>query len=287
MTCTRCVSQTTGRKALTGVNSDILSQLQMQDVERIVYKGADGWAIDGFFVKPAGWQPGKKYPMVLSIHGRSREHVRRPSGFTNFKVYAARGWAVFFTNPRGSAGYGEKFQRGVDKQWAVRRTTTSCRSGCDSCKVRVDRSRSPGRHRRQLRRVHDQLDPRPLDSLQGRRHTAEHLEFHQHRGHARLPHTVTPAISAEIFGRTSISTGIPRRLKYAKNVKTPTLILHSDNDQRVPLEQGEQWFRALKHYGVTTEFVIFPRENHNLTRNGEPKHLIESLTGSCIGSIDF
>ncbi|HEX8617474.1 MAG TPA: prolyl oligopeptidase family serine peptidase, partial [Thermoanaerobaculia bacterium] len=66
-------------------------------------------------------------------------------------------------------------------------------------------------------------------------------------------------------------------LKYAANVKTPTLILHSENDYRVPLEQGEQWFRALRHFGVTTEFVIFPRENHNLTRTGEPKHLVESL----------
>ena len=66
-------------------------------------------------------------------------------------------------------------------------------------------------------------------------------------------------------------------LKYAKNVKTPTLVLHSDNDYRVPIEQGEQWFRALKHYGVTAELVIFPRENHNLTRTGEPKHLVESL----------
>jgi dipeptidyl aminopeptidase/acylaminoacyl peptidase len=66
-------------------------------------------------------------------------------------------------------------------------------------------------------------------------------------------------------------------LKYAKNVKTPTLSLHSDNDYRVSIEQGEQWFRALKHFGVTTEIVFFPRENHNLTRTGEPKHLVESL----------
>jgi len=70
-------------------------------------------------------------------------------------------------------------------------------------------------------------------------------------------------------------------LKYAKNVKTPTLILHSENDYRVPLEQGEQWFRALKHYGVNAELVIFPRENHNLTRTGEPKHLVESLEWQC------
>ena len=70
-------------------------------------------------------------------------------------------------------------------------------------------------------------------------------------------------------------------LKYAKNVKTPILILHSDNDYRVPIEQGEQWFRALKHYGVNAELVIFPRENHNLTRTGEPKHLVESLNWQC------
>jgi dipeptidyl aminopeptidase/acylaminoacyl peptidase len=66
-------------------------------------------------------------------------------------------------------------------------------------------------------------------------------------------------------------------LKYAKNVTTPILILHSDNDYRVPLEQGEQWFRALRHYGKTAEIVMFPRENHNLTRTGEPRHLVESL----------
>mgnify|MGYP003694280321 CR=1 FL=1 len=62
-----------------------------------------------------------------------------------------------------------------------------------------------------------------------------------------------------------------------KNVKTPTLVLHSDNDFRVPIEQGEQWFRALQHFGVPSEIVFFPRENHNLTRTGEPKHLVESL----------
>ncbi len=66
-------------------------------------------------------------------------------------------------------------------------------------------------------------------------------------------------------------------LKYAKNVTTPILILHPDNDFRVPLEQGEQWFRALKWFGKTAEIVMFPRENHNQTRTGEPKHLVESL----------
>ncbi len=75
------------------------------------FKGADGWDVDGFLMKPVGWESGKKYPMVLSVHGG-------PAGmygfdwFHEFQVYAARGWAVFFTNPRGSTGYGEKFDRG-------------------------------------------------------------------------------------------------------------------------------------------------------------------------------
>jgi hypothetical protein len=73
-------------------------------------------------------------------------------------------------------------------------------------------------------------------------------------------------------------------LKYVQNVTTPILILHSDNDFRVPIEQGEQWFRALKHFGKTAEIVFFPRENHNLTRTGEPKHLVERWSGSSTGS---
>ena len=82
----------------------------------MTYKGADGWDVEGFLVKPVGWQAGKKYPMVLSIHGG-------PAGqygvdwYQEFQVYAARGWAVFFTNPRGSTGYGRKFARGIELNW--------------------------------------------------------------------------------------------------------------------------------------------------------------------------
>ena len=66
-------------------------------------------------------------------------------------------------------------------------------------------------------------------------------------------------------------------LRYAKNVKTPTLVLHSDNDFRVPIEQGEQMFISLKKLGRTTEFVRFPDENHNLSRSGKPAHRAERL----------
>ena len=62
-------------------------------------------------------------------------------------------------------------------------------------------------------------------------------------------------------------------VRYAGNVKTPTLVLHGESDQRVPLEQGEQFFRALRRFGVPSELVIFPREGHGL--RAEPKHAVE------------
>ena len=96
----------------------------------------------------------------------------------------------------------------------------------------------------------------------------------------------SPAFADEVSGMydvkyEEVSTNCPSPLKYVQKVKTPTLVLHSDNDFRVPIEQGEQWFRALQHFGVTSELVMFPRENHNLTRTGEPKHLVESLNWQC------
>src|SRR5215212_5109758 len=100
-------------RRLTNLNAQLWSGLQLADVERMTYKGAGGWDVDGFLVKPVGWQEGKKYPLILNIHGG-------PAGqygvdwYHEFQVYAARGWAVFFTNPRGSTGYGQQFERGIE-----------------------------------------------------------------------------------------------------------------------------------------------------------------------------
>jgi dipeptidyl aminopeptidase/acylaminoacyl peptidase len=262
-------------KQLTDMNGEILSQLEMQEVERVPYKGADGWPIDGFFVKPLGWQPGRKYPMVLSIHGGPAS-MYGVDWFHEFQIYAARGWAVFFTNPRGSSGYGEKFQRAVEKQWGGK-AYDDIMAGVDAILAKhtwIDRGR--------LGVTGGSYGGFMTNWILG--HTARFqaaVTLRSICNFASIEGTRDAAYShARDFGdfwETFDFYWNSSPLKYAKNVKTPTLILHSDNDQRVPLEQGEQWFRALKHFGVTTEFVIFPRENHNLTRSGEPKHLVESL----------
>ena len=265
-----------GERQLTHANAKLWSELDVAQVERLPYKSTDGWAIDGFLVKPVGWQPGKKYPMVLSVHGG-------PAGqygtdwYHEFQVYAAKGWAVFFCNPRGSTGYGQKFERGIENNWGGM-DYQDIMAGVDA-----------------VLKQNPWIDADRLGVTGGSYggFMTNWIVGHTNRFKAAVTlRSVSNFISDDgtrdgAYGHEDDFKGFlfddfeqywdASPLKYVRNVKTPTLVLHSDNDYRVPLEQGEQWFRALKHYGVTAEFVIFPRENHNLTRTGEPKHLVESL----------
>ena len=263
-------------RQLTRLNQALWSRLELQEVERITYKSADGWDVDGFFVKPLGWEQGKKYPMILSVHGG-------PAGmygvdwFHEFQVYAARGWAVFYTNPRGSTGYGEKFERGIFGEWGGK-DYQDVMNGVEAILKKhpwVDRDRlgvtggSYGGFMTNWIVGHTDLFKAAVTLRSVVNFISDEGTRDGAYGHKR-------DFGGDLFEKFDLYWD-RSPLKYAKNVKTPTLILHSDNDFRVPLEQGEQWFRALKHFGVTTELVIFPRENHNLTRTGEPKHLVESL----------
>jgi dipeptidyl aminopeptidase/acylaminoacyl peptidase len=263
-------------RQITHLNAALWSKLDLAKIERVPYKAADGWAIDGFLVKPIGWQSGKKYPMVLSIHGG-------PAGmygvdwYQEFQVYAARGWAVFFCNPRGSTGYGQAFQRGVAHEWGGK-AYTDIMTGVEEALKRnpwIDRDRlgvTGGSYggfmtnwiETQTNMFKAAVTLRSISNFVSDDGTRDGAYGHERDFGGDIFHNY------DEYWKYS-----PLRL--AANVKTPTLILHSDNDFRVPIEQGEQWFRALQHYHVTSEIVFFPRENHNLTRTGEPKHLIESM----------
>ncbi|HVO97282.1 MAG TPA: S9 family peptidase [Bryobacteraceae bacterium] len=267
-------------RQLTHLNAALWDQRALASVERIPYTAADGWAVDGFLVKPIGFDPSKKYPMVLSIHGG-------PAGmygvdwYHEFQVYAARGWAVFFCNPRGSTGYGRKFQRGVVGEWGGK-AYTDIITGVEEALKRnpwIDRDRlgvtggSYGGYMTNWITTQTNL----FKAAVTLRSIANFVSDDGTRDGAYGHKT---DFGGDIFQNYEAYWNYSP-LHYASKVKTPTLVLHSDNDYRVPIEQGEQWFRALQHFGVVSELVMFPRENHNLTRTGEPKHLVESLKWQC------
>jgi dipeptidyl aminopeptidase/acylaminoacyl peptidase len=269
-----------GERALTHLNAALWSNLALAKVERMPYRTADGLEIDGFLVKPVGWQEGRKYPLIVSIHGG-------PAGmygvdwYHEFQVYAARGWGVFFCNPRGSTGYGRKFQRAVAMEWGGK-AYSDIMTGLDEALRRnawIDGDRlgvTGGSYGgfmtnwivSHTNRFKAAVTLRSISNFVSDDGTRDGAYGHERDFGGDLFQNY------DFYWQSS-------PLKYVRNVKTPTLVLHSDNDYRVPLEQGEQWFRALQHFGVTSEFVIFPRENHNLTRTGEPRHLVESLQWQC------
>jgi dipeptidyl aminopeptidase/acylaminoacyl peptidase len=263
-------------RKLSSLNAALWSQLALGTVERLPYKGADGWDVDGFLVKPVGFEPGKKYPMILSIHGG-------PAGqygvdwYHEFQVYAAHGWAVFFANPRGSTGYGRKFQRGIVNEWGGK-DYVDVMNGVYAALARnpwIDSTRlgvtggSYGGFMTNWIVGHTGL-------FKGAVTLRSISNFISDDGTRDGAYGHRDDFSGDIFQRMDFYWD-RSPLKYVQNVTTPILILHSDNDYRVPIEQGEQWFRGLRHFNKTAEIVFFPRENHNLTRTGEPKHLVESL----------
>jgi dipeptidyl aminopeptidase/acylaminoacyl peptidase len=266
----------TGERQLTDLNSRLWARLDLQPVERLNYKSTDGWPIEGFFVKPWGWQHGKKYPMILVIHGGPRD-MFGVDWYHEFQIYSSRGWAVFFCNPRGSIGYGEKFERGEINNWGVM-DYQDIMAGVDAALKR-----------------YPWIDPNSLGVTGGSYggYMTNWIISHTNRFKAAVTvRSLSNFVSDEgtrwqPYGHEEYFKGFlfddldqyweASPLKHARNVRTPTLILHSDMDFQLPIEQGEQWFRALQHYGVPSELVLFPRENHNLTRTGEPRHIVESF----------
>jgi dipeptidyl aminopeptidase/acylaminoacyl peptidase len=261
---------------LSDVNHDLWQTLSLASVERMRYKGAEGWDVDGFFVRPLGWKPGVRYPMILSIHGG-------PAGqygvdwYNEFQVDAAKGYAVFFANPRGSTGYGQKFERGIANQWGGNdyidvmngvNAVLAANPWIDTARLGVTGGSYGGYLTNWI------VGHTPLFKAAVTLRSV--VNFISDEGTRDGAYGHTRDFGGDLFERFDLFWD-RSPLKYARNVTTPILILHSDNDYRVPLEQGEQWFRALRHFGKTAEIVMFPRENHNLTRTGEPKHLVESL----------
>jgi dipeptidyl aminopeptidase/acylaminoacyl peptidase len=263
-------------RKLTNLNETLWKQLQLSEVERFSYKSADDWDIDGFVVKPMGWQEGKKYPLILNIHGGPAS-MYGVDWFHEFQVYAGKGYAVLFTNPRGSTGYGQRFERGIVNEWGGK-DYLDVMNGVDAALAKftwLDGQRmgvTGGSYGGYLTNWIVGHNDRFKAAVTLRSVT----NFISDEGTRDGAYGHTPDFGGDLFEKFDLYWE-RSPLKYAKHVKTPTLILHSDNDFRVPLEQGEQWFRALKHFGVTAEIVMFPRENHNLTRTGEPRHLVESL----------
>jgi dipeptidyl aminopeptidase/acylaminoacyl peptidase len=250
-------------RKLSSVNDALLASLDLGRVERIKYPSKDGTQIEGWIVLPPGYGAASApYPMVLSIHGGPHGAYGVDFSFP-FQLLAAHGYIVLYTNPRGSTNYGEKFLWATWGGWG-NLDYDDVMAGVDYtlAHYRVDPRRlgvtgySYGGF---LTNWIITRTPRFAAAIVG----AGISNWLSDYGTADIPRTK----ESEFFGAPWDAKGAETLLKqspimYAANVKTPTMFVHGEFDARVPIEQGEQMYTALKKRGVPAMFIRYPETYH-------------------------
>jgi len=263
---------------LTAVNEDLLSRRIVSLPEHYTFSAEGGPEVDGWAVKPVGHEAGKKYPTVLQIHGGPMA-MYTPTFFFEFQLLAAAGIGVIYTNPRGSQGYGEDFCSAIWGDWG-NVDYQDVMAGVDAAVERFD-----------------WIDPDQLGIAGGSYggYMSSWVIGHTDRFKAAcVMRPVTNCYSFfgtsdggyrwdEIWGKGQPPWENPddylrqSPITYVGNVKTPTLLIHSENDHRCIIEQAEQFYIALKKLGIEAEFLRYPNESHGLSRGGQPWHRIHRL----------
>ncbi|MBI3789659.1 MAG: S9 family peptidase [Gemmatimonadetes bacterium] len=263
-------------KTLTTLNASLLANRQLGKVEEIWYKSSkDQRPVQGWIITPPGFDPAKKYPFILEIHG---------GPFANYgdrfdeekQVMAANGFVVLYTNPRGSTSYGEEFGNLIHQAYPGD-DFYDLNSGVDAVIAK------------------GYVDPAQLYVTGGSGGGVLTAWMIGHTDRFKAALAFYPVINWESFVLTADMgakaaadwmPGLPwdnvdnyakrSLLSVVKNVKTPTLIMTGEEDFRTPMSESEQYYKALKLRGVETVLVRVPDEPHGIRRR--PSHEAAKLT---------
>ena len=263
-------------KQMTRVNEWVYAEKQLSRPEHISFEVERGVLIDGWIIKPVGMEEGKKYPAILDIHGGPKT-VYGTVYFHEMQYWANEGYAVFFCNPRGSDGKGNPFAdiRGkygtIDYEDIMKFTdeVLKCCSFIDADRIGVTGGSYGGfmtnwiiGHTHRFKAAATQRSISNWVSMHGTTDIGYYFAEDQI--------AATPWSNQEKLWEHS-------PLKYADRVKTPLLVIHSEEDYRCWLVEGLQMFTALKLHGVEARLCMFRGENHEMTRSGKPKSRLRSL----------
>ena len=268
-----------GGRQLTGVSAEFCEQAQLQPSERFVATSPDGADVEAWVVRPHGFEEGRRYPALLTIHGGPFTQYGNKF-FDEVQVYARAGYAVLYSNPRGSSGYSEEFGRAIrgpvdgGDGWGGR--------DYEDLLAVVDRALEQ----------FDFVDPDRLGVMGGSYggYMTSWIVGHTDRFKAACSERAVNNMLSE-FGSSDFGwfhkayTGVwpfedvqpyleQSPTTYAADITTPLLILHSEQDLRCNVEQAEHLFTILRLLGREVEFVRFPAESHELTRSGSPFHRV-------------
>jgi dipeptidyl aminopeptidase/acylaminoacyl peptidase len=277
--CELFVRQRTGEEIqLTGLNTDLLATRYVAPIEELRYTAPDEEVVQGWVLHPPDFDPNQQYPLAVYIHGGP--HTMWGPGFRTmwheWQTAAARGYVVFFCNPRGSEGYGEQWRDAIRQHWGE----------ADAPDIEAGINKLIGR---------GYVDPARVCVTGGSyggfmtawliSHTDRFACAVSTRGVYNLltEHSTSDAhelIEIEFDGypwELYEELWYHSPLAHAHKINTPLLILHSELDYRVPISEAEQLFAILRRQKKVVEFVRYPREGHELIRSGEPRHRADHM----------
>ena len=263
-------------KLLDDVNAGLLDGKYVAEPEYIPFTDRDGVQIDGWILKPMDFDPEKKYPGILEIHGGPRG-AYGTLFFHEMQIWASMGYFVFFCNPRGGEGYGEAFADLRGKYGTI---------DFDDLMDFTDH----------VLKTYPQIDAEHIGAAGGSYggfmcnwivgHTDRFAAIASQRS---ISNWVADFGASEIgvtfdsneMGATPWTDMLKMweqsPLKYADQAKTPILFIHSLCDYNCPIDQGVEMFTAMKYFHVPSRMVVFEGENHGLSRTGKPKHRVRRL----------
>lgn len=268
-----------GLRKVTNMNRDLMKKLRLSEPEEFWVTASDGVKVQGWILKPQRLEKGAKYPTVVEVHGgpHSAYGFKLTPAEHEFQVLTDYGFAVVYTNPRASTGYGEAFAD-VTGHWGERDYqdimeavdyVVKAYPYVDGEKLGVAGGSYGGYMTNWVvghtNRFKAAVTMRSISNWYSMHGTSD-IAYKEHD----ISLGKDPWDNLDLIMEKSPIT-------YVKNVKTPLLILHSEEDYRCPMEQDEQLFAALKKLKKTVEFVRFPGESHGLSRGGKPKHRVERL----------
>jgi dipeptidyl aminopeptidase/acylaminoacyl peptidase len=264
------------KRQVTWLNRKALDGIDLGSVEEVWFKGLDNNDLQGWILKPPGFDPSKKYPSIMEIHGGPLTQYGKYF-MHEFYYLAAHGYVVYFCNPRGGRGYGEEHAKAIYGDWG-RADYADLMAWADFIEKQP------------------YIDPHRMGVTGGSYggYMTVWIIGHTQRFKAAVTQRCVSNI-VSMWGSSDMNWTFQQVLEdkppfedlqnywkhspiaYIGNARTPTLVLHNEFDLRCPIEQGEQVFVALKKLGVESEMVRFPDEFHGLSRTGRTDRRIARL----------
>ena len=253
-----------------------LQEVDLGEIEEVWFKGREDNDLQGWVLKPPGFDPAKKYPSIMEIHGGPMAQYGH-NFMHEFYFLAAQGYVVYFSNPRGGQGYGEAHTGAIVSNWGdadysdlmLWADYAQNLSYIDSDRMGITGGSYGGYmtlwiigHTQRFEAAVAQRVVSNFISMWG----ASDMNW-------RMEHLVgDPPPTEDVMTAWDHSP-----VKYLGKATTPTLIIHSEEDNRCPSDQGEQAYVTLKYYGVDSEMVRFPGEPHGLSRTGRTDRRVARL----------